>query len=445
MSSSDSDNAVGPGKGRRDDNDLQPIVLPGPAASPALLIETIKNAQQQIQILKERNVKLRHENGVLRSKAQRASGSAKVASNSIIAEHQDRIVLLGKKWAIMHDPWIDNSAFMCALSDSVPEPFSTSQFVDEESYKEGYVAELHHYLEEESAPDLKELAQRLPAFKDEFMKQIGNERSVILNTIRKNAALIFSDIEVSPLLWSVSSSKEQAESAIIKSLLYMPNESLDDTPFLLVFYPNQNIKSRDIFFNEYQPRLIRIALFGPNSLQTAVDQFKYSSMLLGMKWRVTEVNASCIAWSAVVLRFILSPDTQFSERGSVSQINYQKCFFEYRQMIVQNELDSRSTYVRQLFSFYNQHVFPGLSKASGPGSGHGTTSEAHTNAMAVMMEQMRMESPSPELVLTSPHVSSDNNLVTTDLTETSEDHNEGAGSMDVTTMATADVIDSGNR
>ncbi|KAK7434675.1 hypothetical protein VKT23_020082 [Stygiomarasmius scandens] len=291
MSSSDSDtNTVGSSKGHRDDSDLQPIILPGPAASPALLIE--------IQVLKERNVKLHHENGVLRSKAQHTSGSAKVVSNSIIAEYQDHIVLLGKKWAIMHDPWIDDSAFMCALSDSVPEPFSASQFVDEESYKEGYVVELHHYLEEESAPDLKELAQRFPAFKDEFMKQIRNERSVILNTICKNAALIFSDIEVSPLLWSVSSSKERAESATIKSLLYMPNESLDDTPFSPIFYPNQNIKLCDIFFNEYQPR---IALFGPNSLQTAVNQFKYSSMLLGMKWRVTKVNASCIAWSAVVV------------------------------------------------------------------------------------------------------------------------------------------------
>ncbi|KAK7440417.1 hypothetical protein VKT23_017055 [Stygiomarasmius scandens] len=402
MSTSDSESNA-----ETNDNDLPPIILPSGNPSPALLIETLRKAPRQIQELRDRNIKLRHDNAVLQGKVKRRDGGSRRGNSkadSTFPDHHERIVVLGKQWAIMHDPWINDDAFMRLLSTDALDPFSAARFATQKAYEKGYISELHQYLAE-SAPHLKDLAEKIPKFGDEFTKQMGNERSVALDVIRKNAAaLIFPDIDVPALLWTAPAGEERSHSAVFKSLLYMPNKSLHDNPFSPIFFPQQNVQSRDIFMNEYQPRMLRIALFGPNSLQTPPDKFRYGSSLLGMKWGVTEVNASSIVWSALMLRFLLTPDTQFSEQGLVSGIDYRECFYEYRQMIVNHQLDPGSTYATRLFSFFNQRVFPGLPSATGPGSDGFDleNSQERTNAMSEMMERLRMTSPSPDLVLSAP-------------------------------------------
>ncbi|THU76454.1 hypothetical protein K435DRAFT_879200 [Dendrothele bispora CBS 962.96] len=61
-----------------------------------------------------------------------------------------------------------------------------------------------------------------------------------------------------------------------------------------------------------------------------LDKFKYSLGLLGMKWGVKGVNASLIAWSAILLHFLISSDEEFAEIGSSSKINYREDFYDYR-------------------------------------------------------------------------------------------------------------------
>ncbi|THU84384.1 hypothetical protein K435DRAFT_806732 [Dendrothele bispora CBS 962.96] len=68
-----------------------------------------------------------------------------------------------------------------------------------------------------------------------------------------------------------------------------------------------------------KPQIIRVALFDGGAIQTAPDAFRYTGGLLGMMWGVDRVNASLIAWSAMILRFLLSADQVLQETGAVTK------------------------------------------------------------------------------------------------------------------------------
>ncbi|KAK7435692.1 hypothetical protein VKT23_019525 [Stygiomarasmius scandens] len=331
---------------QENDDDLGPIVLPAPDANQAVLLTALKKAQLQIQELKTRTAALRRENGELRARSASSntihtSLHAPTGPDAVLVIHRKRLVLFGKRWAIMRDPWLDQGVFLRPPPTDVPDPLSDARFKTFESYKDGTIAELYSYLDD--APDFKELAEKLPGFRDEFCKQVGNERASALKTI--------------PKLWSAEAGEERAASVKFKSLLYGPGRTTVPK-FPPILFNNQDT-STFLFFNPYQPKMIRATLFGPNSVIVDPENFKYAGGTVGMTWGVSRVNASCIAWSAMLLMFLLSPDKTFADIGAASKINYRYKFYEFRSMILEGERKS-ANYTKMLFSFYNQRVFQGL-------------------------------------------------------------------------------------
>ncbi|KAK7438756.1 hypothetical protein VKT23_017886 [Stygiomarasmius scandens] len=212
----------------------------------------------------------------------------------------------------MHNPWPDQSVFLRPPPTDISDPLSDARFKTFELYKDGTITELYSYLDD--ALDFKELAEKLPGFRDEFCKQVGNERASALKTIRENAAFIFSDIDVPAKLWSAEAGEERAASVKFKSLLYGPVRTTVPK-FPPILFNNQDTSTL-LFFNPYQPKMIRATLFGPNSVIIDPENFKYTGGTVGMTWGVSRVNASCIAWSAMLGLLSVVTEAHISDNDS---------------------------------------------------------------------------------------------------------------------------------
>ncbi|KAF9023318.1 hypothetical protein BDP27DRAFT_1438561 [Rhodocollybia butyracea] len=85
--------------------------------------------------------------------------------------------------------------------------------------------------------------------------------------------------------------------------------------------------------NEFQTKILRAIFFGKQSLSSEPESFNYATHLVGMLWGVKTVNDSSIALSAVLLRFLLSEDTEFTAVGKNSKLNYRNDFISYRNFL----------------------------------------------------------------------------------------------------------------
>ncbi|THU75831.1 hypothetical protein K435DRAFT_706304, partial [Dendrothele bispora CBS 962.96] len=211
--------------------------------------------QLQVQTLLNRCAELRVANSTLEAALQskhRGKGRKPKDIDSVLASHQERIVLFGKRWAIMVEPWINPAIFMQTFPPDTSPAISIPRFESIASYRAGDLMELGAYLNE--APDLKEFAEKISGFRDEFVKQVGNERSISLRTIREAAPFIFPELEVPPTIWAAGAGSDRGSSQLLKSLLYPPNKP--KSRLSPIFFPDRNSRNSSlIFMNEFQPRV----------------------------------------------------------------------------------------------------------------------------------------------------------------------------------------------
>ncbi|KAK7433870.1 hypothetical protein VKT23_020495 [Stygiomarasmius scandens] len=190
-----------------DDGDLPIIPTPLPTASAV----TLYNVYPQISpttdsTLKQRNSELRLENATLKSAiASKSHGKGRKPKttdlhNDLVLNY-DQIISSGKEFCIMVEPWIDTSLFGKPLPSDTSMAISIDRFHSYQSYRDGDNLDLSAHLQR--APGLKEVAEKVPGFGEQFYKQLGNERSSSLKTIRDHATNIFPELtNVVPLtIW----------------------------------------------------------------------------------------------------------------------------------------------------------------------------------------------------------------------------------------------------
>ncbi|THU90820.1 hypothetical protein K435DRAFT_910319 [Dendrothele bispora CBS 962.96] len=349
--------------GRENDNNLVEIVLPAIGTNPAVIYQRLREAQLQNQELRSRlsaaqalisNLKADIESPSV--KTNRKGRKREAPLDPALAPHRERILQLGKEWTIMHEPWINADVFMRLLPPNAPLPLSSARFATEDTYRDGTIQELHEHLQDAR---LQHFAAQLPAFRAEFIRDVGSQRTTSVDR------------------------PDRGRSELLQSLL-MRQDDLDDIN-VPIFFPNHDTGNNCLFLNEYQPRMIRAVLFGPAAIQTSPEKFKYSTGLVGMKWGVRSVNVACIAWSAIL----------FAETGAASRITYRSDFYEYKKMIWEEERDN-TPWAQMLFSFYNKCVFPGL-----PGAPNVEPQDhaSRGSRLAAMRERLRTmtlsDSPGP--------------------------------------------------
>ncbi|KAG9124605.1 hypothetical protein FRC07_010968 [Ceratobasidium sp. 392] len=91
-----------------------------------------------------------------------------------------------------------------------------------------------------------------------------------------------------------------------------------------------------LFRHKFLFRLFRACAFGPSSVSnsdTPVDP--RGQHVLGKMLGLKEITPGAIAFSAILARWCLSPDVEFSEKGKSTGIEYKKDYEYYKMLIIE--------------------------------------------------------------------------------------------------------------
>ncbi|KAJ3909494.1 hypothetical protein F5879DRAFT_60632 [Lentinula edodes] len=238
------------------DEEFTPIPLPSTQMTLENFRKALNSSQEKQQELLNRNKRLRLRISDLESELKLAKqtgtkGRPRKAVDSLLSH--DKIVLYGKKYAIVVEPFIDSGIFMKpAPQNATYTSMSDARFSNFSEYKAGSIAELYTYLSNEA--EMKEQASGYAPFRDAFVHEVRSETSTALHTIRSCAPVIFSDLNLPGELWPLNAATQRKESILVQSLLLFPEQEAPGI-FLPIFYPGLVKDNNFLFMNEYLPKV----------------------------------------------------------------------------------------------------------------------------------------------------------------------------------------------
>ncbi|KAL0562824.1 hypothetical protein V5O48_019254, partial [Marasmius crinis-equi] len=147
--------------------------------------------------------------------------SKKIADPNAPYDHSD-VLRLGKSCAIMLTPFMPPEAFGRPVDlVQMPHPQSRERFANGDSYTLGLIVQLHDFL---GSDFFRKLAVESTAFKNEFLAEVGAQRSTALNNIRKSAFLLFAEFNFPATIWSTADAacKLRRDHPTMQTLLAAP-------------------------------------------------------------------------------------------------------------------------------------------------------------------------------------------------------------------------------
>ncbi|KAG1896432.1 uncharacterized protein F5891DRAFT_983440 [Suillus fuscotomentosus] len=193
------------------------------------------------------------------------------------------------------------------------DPRSSSRWASPEAKLDGSMAELYQCVPQ----DLHKSMEKYTAFDSLFRAAVSAERSNIVHAIKSCAGIIFSDLKLDPSLFA-----SQTDSLVLV-------------------------------------KIICVEIFGKKVL---------SGKIKGQKARGQRCNVQCvtkglIAGAAVMARFLLTHDPEFTATGAETKINYQADYDFYLE-----RLFKRTPWACSVMNFFNKEVFNITSPSHAPAS-----------------------------------------------------------------------------
>ncbi|KAF9019315.1 hypothetical protein BDP27DRAFT_1458158 [Rhodocollybia butyracea] len=430
-----------------DDSDLPEITLPEGNPTMFTVKQALSNVQLQNQEFRNRNEILRAKVANLQTKlmlTKKTKGGGRRGQEKV----DPQILEFGKSFTVLRDPWLDPASF-AAIPTGADRPSPSDCMKTFGTYQDSVIYELKDHLAR-GGDELYFRATNDPDFKREFIKQVNSQRSTSLSVIRSHAAVIFAGLDVPVLLWAAKAGPERGMSDLCQKLLKFQNRKSSFSP---IHFQNHTYQITGLFLNEYQPRILRAILLGPQSVQKIDPSHAQASTVLrstslAMSWQVRQINASCIAFSAVLLQFLVSPDLTLSLQGAVSKIKYRENFFAFKKYIV----DSQGTaWADLLFSFYNTRVFAGVDFALHVHHSEALTVNTESGAVDEinqMLNELRLDGASghldwdipPDPISVNSSTPSTTGAVTTRYSDMSRQVELGAANVSVHTQS--NLVDS---
>ncbi|KAG2343758.1 hypothetical protein BDR05DRAFT_1022308 [Suillus weaverae] len=110
-----------------------------------------------------------------------------------------------------------------------------------------------------------------------------------------------------------------------------------------------------------------------------------------LKWSIHQITPGAIAWAAVIVIFLLSPDTKFSSSGlgKKSNINYKSLFYNYKKVLVSKWT---TKCIISIVVNINHYVF---GAAKGPATDPANP-ESHTDDINCALVALDMDSDSDD-------------------------------------------------
>ncbi|KAJ7572437.1 hypothetical protein C8J56DRAFT_1068604 [Mycena floridula] len=230
------------------------------------------------------------------------------------------------------------------------------RFSSQEKYLQGAPAEFLDFLVKD---EMKKMAREVKLFTYTFYKYCNAQRTQVLYDMRKIAHELFGPFFICPIPTglfenTVKGHKMCHECSELQALFKfdLQKDKMPKLPPLL--YPSLMSRARKLWLVNSFTLVIHRMLF---SMTGAANT-------QGHLWNVTFCNESMIAFAAVIMLFMVSPDTELSAKpGDITNIPYRDQFIYWRRMLVNTRNTSET---KAVMTFYNKKVFEGYSFAKTP-------------------------------------------------------------------------------
>ncbi|KAK7677043.1 hypothetical protein QCA50_020008 [Cerrena zonata] len=270
------------------------------------------------------------------------------------------ITILGRKYCVLIAPWLDTTIEV--ISQRPPIDYhSQHRYVSDATNQQAAKAELFDHI----PPNLHKL-MGYNAFGDTFRTAIQTQRANIVHSARAVVHILFPTIP-SDLLILTRGCDRVLNPKVQRLLGYDGRRKYQPLPPVL-YPPGQEKQGSMVFCSPTLLRLGRVILFGQSSL-TSTATFRPHPNSTGKKWGTVEVSSGYIAFVAIVIIYLLSPNVNFQERGMESQITYRALFNRYKKLIISSIGSARG---KAFFKLWNDYIFgpstavPGNDNIFGP-------------------------------------------------------------------------------
>ncbi|KAG8680684.1 hypothetical protein FRC08_016108 [Ceratobasidium sp. 394] len=235
----------------------------------------------------------------------------------------------GKRCMLMHQLWVESSLFETELDPT---------YTNDRRYEQGepnmqIQGNLLDVLD--AALALRENLFQKVHFQNVFMRALNEQRRNSATRARKTCGSLIFGCNQKELNRSES---RQDNEEFQRLLGYRPDRPADKRYRALppLFYSNEATGSNErVFRHPILLRLFRACAFGPSSVsdaQAAPANTRGQPTLrkiLGLK----AITPGAIAFSAVLAHWCLTPDDEFSEKGSQTGIKYKENYDYYKKLI----------------------------------------------------------------------------------------------------------------
>ncbi|KAJ7466664.1 hypothetical protein B0H11DRAFT_2307357 [Mycena galericulata] len=359
------------------DNDDQPPAQLGSAdyvgASRGELLEALKITQQENTNLRAEVRTLRKENSDLlavSSKKRRGRTDDKLG-------YKSEVVAWSKRFLFTRALCIDISIFSAKPSEFAVDPAAT--FATDDLYIESLTLALYQDIPEKFH-ELLDAKQYSNLAKD-FIREHGDARSSLLNSVRKALPTILKGLDVDFDLLTTAGA-DRSNNAVLSGLLKFPTER-KPTLYAPVLFPGPNKNMTELFLGPAVKKVHRLMYFGPGSL---VPGSKPAPNSNGVRLSLKEVTASSISAAATVTRFVLSPDKEWASKGAISGTEWEQDYRTYHRLLTSN---SHLPHVKHIFKTMQEFVFSGLKITSESASASAVDDDIE-DAIADAMRQFEL-------------------------------------------------------
>ncbi|KAJ7456420.1 hypothetical protein B0H11DRAFT_2321762 [Mycena galericulata] len=269
--------------------------------------------------------------------------------------YKSEVVAWSKRFLFTRALCIDISIFSAKPSEFAADPAAT--LGTDDLYIESLTAALYQDIPEKFH-ELLDANQYSNLAKD-FIREHGDARSSLLNSVRKALPTILKGLDVDFDL--LTAGADRSNYATLSRLLKFPTER-KPTLYATVLFPGPDQNMTELFLGPVVKKVHRLMYFGPGSL---VPGSKPASNSNGVRLSLKEVTASSISAAATVTRFVLSPDKEWASKGAISGTEWEQDYRTYQKLLTSN---SHLPHVKHIFKSIQEFVFAGLKITSGSAS-----------------------------------------------------------------------------
>ncbi|KAG2141227.1 hypothetical protein DEU56DRAFT_911333 [Suillus clintonianus] len=324
------------------------LTVPRPEAP---MHEALETAQQAYNSLRVEFKALKKDYLVLSATVPARSRNRALNKTSAL---DMKITAEGKKYTLFYHFWVIPGVFPTTPQPD-NDPHSPTRWASPEAKLNGAMAELYNCV----SKDLHKSMEKYTAFDSLFRAAVSAERSNIVHTIKSCASLIFSTLKLDPTLFSSQTDTRKRDDHDLLHLLKKNGEGEYIRLAPILFARPDTMVAKEFLKNPVLVKIIRVEMYGKKIL---------SGKTKGQKARGQRCNAQCvteglIAGAAVMARFLLTHDPEFTATGAETKISYQADYNFYLE-----RLFKRTPWACSVIDFFNKEVFDVTSRSLVPTS-----------------------------------------------------------------------------